>query len=294
MMEEPSPVETAHETSHETAGQTAASESADTSAEGSDSPKKRGRWRSWRRHALRRIRNAFAGWFGPPLLRLWIGSIRFRWLGDVHLREGTPSCPTPGIYLVWHQSIIGLAVTQLHSGCRLMISDHGDGELIARIVRGLGLQPVRGSTTRGGSKVLLDVLRDDKSKCLSITPDGPRGPLHSVSLGGIYLASRSQMPIYIVLMRYARFKSLPTWDRFILPAPLTRCVISVGDAIRVPPDLKRDALEEIRADIERQMLETTTKLEQEFEALWKDGVPTKDLPLQPASSPCDSPTADLQ
>ncbi len=85
----------------------------------------------------------------------------------------------------------------------MLISEHRDGEIIARIAERLGYRTVRGSTSRGAARALLG-----RRACieqggeLAVTPDGPRGPARSRSRReSPIVAQRTGAPVIAALMR---------------------------------------------------------------------------------------------
>lgn len=213
------------------------------------------------------MRNYLVGLVGPPLVRLWCGTLRVRWLGFPCRKGRLPGTPR-GIYVFWHQRMLALAGLFARSGFKVLVSQHGDGEMIARIVERLGMEAVRGSTTRGGAKAVLEILREKGDRVmLAITPDGPQGPRYHFHEGAVYLASRSGLPIHLVAASFRRFVVLPTWDGFILPRPFTKALIRIGGTVPVPPDLDRDAIEETRARIEASLRKLTEDTDREFQDL---------------------------
>lgn len=100
------------------------------------------------------------------------------------------------IMAFWHSHLLMMVYARYRKPITAVISQHRDGELIARTVGYLGAKAARGSTTRGGSKVLREVIRlagDDK--VIAFTPDGPRGPRHQAQLGMVVAAQAAQVPI---------------------------------------------------------------------------------------------------
>ncbi len=225
----------------------------------------RRRFRHWRRD----VRNRFLGWIGPWLVRLWVGTVRFRWHGP--LPSFDASGRQPVIYAFWHQRFLGFVSTHRGRGVRVLISRHRDGELLSRVMSPLGFVPVRGSTTRGGTSALRSLLREGTGGYdLAVTPDGPRGPLHCFQPGTAFLASRTGMPVVLATIAYARAFRLPTWDRFLLPWPWTRAVARVVDPIAVPPDLSDDEIETWRSRLETALRELTVETDERFEALYDE------------------------
>src|SRR6266576_3421709 len=119
------------------------------------------------------------------LIRWWMGTVRWRlaFLGEtVH-----PINPRRVrlLYAFWHESLLLPAV--LKARIHVLVSQHADGELIARICRHMGFDTVRGSSTRGGSEAMLGLMKYSRRSHLAVTPDGPRGPRRQVQLGLIFL-----------------------------------------------------------------------------------------------------------
>jgi hypothetical protein len=201
-----------------------------------------------------------------------MGSIRMRVHGDY--RGIFPLERTEGmIYAFWHQRMLPFGHTHRRTRARVLISSHGDGDLIARILGRLGLRPVRGSSTRGGSKALRELLADlGSGHDYAFTPDGPRGPPHVFQPGAIYFASRSGLPILLVTIAYARAWKLPTWDGFVVPFPFSRAVVCLEPLVRVPPELGAEEIEEWRARLEQTLRALTAGADDHFAERWAEAV----------------------
>lgn len=104
-----------------------------------------------------------------------------------------------------------------------LVSQHRDGRLIGQIVRSFGIEPVHGSSSRGGAaglRRLLDLLRG--GAMIGITPDGPRGPCYEVKPGAVIVARRTRAPMLLVGGEFTTAWRLGSWDRFYVPAPFSR------------------------------------------------------------------------
>ena len=113
----------------------------------------------------------------------------------------------------------------------MLISTHADGEIIARICEALGYRTIRGSTSRGGARALVEITRTlERGIEVAITPDGPRGPPHSIAPGTLYAAQRSNAPIVPIYVHASRAWHLATWDSFMIPKPFARLTIRVRRA----------------------------------------------------------------
>ena len=127
-----------------------------------------------------------------------------------------------------------------------MISTSRDGELQNDLFGRLGYQTVRGSTSARGAVVAALAMSKElrKGGVLALTPDGPRGPLHHVHGGVIFLAEKSGckvIPAGISAWPRIRFR---TWDNYIVPWPFGKAAMIFGEPIEVPAKLteeERDA-----------------------------------------------------
>jgi lysophospholipid acyltransferase (LPLAT)-like uncharacterized protein len=104
----------------------------------------------------------------------------------------------------------------------MLISQHGDGEIIARIIARFGHQTVRGSSTRGGATALRALIKLGRSGWdLGVTPDGPKGPRQVAKLGVVQLAKATGLPIVPMVFACSKKNSLragiATWSRIRSP-----------------------------------------------------------------------------
>jgi lysophospholipid acyltransferase (LPLAT)-like uncharacterized protein len=129
------------------------------------------------------------------------------------------------------------------------------------VCRFLGYGVVRGSSTRGGSLALLDLIDCCGRSHLGVTPDGPRGPRRQLKVGIIYLASRTGLAIVPIGIGYTRAWRFRSWDRFALPCPFSTMIGVLGEAIPIPADLDRDGLERYRRLVEERCLAVTAVAE---------------------------------
>ncbi len=148
------------------------------------------------------------------------------------------------LFAFWHARLLPLVFTHRNRGIVVLISRHRDGELIARIIEKLGFRTARGSSTRGGEEGARELLRfDEQGLLLGIAPDGPRGPAETVKPGLAWIASRTALPVVPVASAARSAWVFRSWDRFRVPKPFTRVVVSYGDPISIPAAADAEALE---------------------------------------------------
>jgi lysophospholipid acyltransferase (LPLAT)-like uncharacterized protein len=201
---------------------------------------------------------------GPVLIFLLGKSLRIEWLGKKNLnpiRENNGRV----LYACWHGRMLILSYSHRWQKIHVLISQHRDGELIARIIERLGFISVRGSTTRGGTRALFEMAKKGASGCdIAITPDGPRGPKFKVQLGAVYIAQRSEVPIIPIGNSAKRRWTLSSWDGFIIPKPFSKSVIIIGEPIYVSLEATPQQLEEKRKELEESLAELTQRADSYF------------------------------
>lgn len=132
---------------------------------------------------------------GASLVRGIAGTMRLETRGqeavDALYREGRSI-----ILAFWHAQQLMIPFGYRGAGSHVLISQHGDGEIIARIIARFGHEAVRGSSTRGGAGALRALIKLGRAgKDLVVTPDGPKGPRHVAKPGVIQLAKATGLPI---------------------------------------------------------------------------------------------------
>jgi hypothetical protein len=174
----------------------------------------------------------------------------------VHGRETVEDFAREGrryVHVFWHAHLLLMVYSYVGPRLVFMISQHRDGELIARTVERFGYEPARGSTTRGGSTALRLMLRELRSGSdIGFTPDGPRGPSRVVQPGCVAAARLGRVPLVPVAFGAERAWKLNSWDRFVIPKPGTRALLAYGEPIEASPETP---LEETRAQLEAAMRE---------------------------------------
>jgi len=196
---------------------------------------------------------------GLCLLRLvWAWSRVVHVIGAEHIAAALGQAPS-FIPVYWHQHqlfCVKLLLAQRRAGLKLgfLISPSVDGEIGAMIVRNLGGEVIRGSSSHTGARALRDYYQALAHEGVSpaITPDGPRGPPWKFKPGAVLLAQLSGRPM--IPLSYAASRAWKIkWDRFVIPAPLSRIAIAVGEPVYVPKGLDAAALERVQLDMERRL-----------------------------------------
>jgi lysophospholipid acyltransferase (LPLAT)-like uncharacterized protein len=196
-----------------------------------------------------------AGWLATKVARTLFRTLRLDYTCLGPPCDPDHAAPDDRLaYSTWHENLLLPTVVFGRPSVRVLISEHADGELLASLIRAVGMGMVRGSTNRGGVKALRKLVTDDSSfRHLAVTPDGPRGPRRVVQPGLVYVASRNGMKIVPLGVGYARPWRLGSWDRFAIPKPCSRARCIFSAPITVPPGLRAAELETYRLLVQEEM-----------------------------------------
>jgi hypothetical protein len=182
------------------------------------------------------------------------------------------------IYCTWHQRwFAGITFMPQRHPISIMVSQSQDGDFISEMIMELGWHVARGSSSKGGTKALRELVGCLK-RGISVghIVDGPRGPFGQIKPGLLTLAQISGMPIVPMAISPQSKWTFNSWDRFMIPKPFSRVVVRFDDEVYVPRKLEQEAFEQLRLRIEdrfRFLYETT-------DALWKSRSRFKAAPAQ--------------
>lgn len=197
------------------------------------------------------------------LLRLVGRTLRVRHEGESHL-DGALAAGRPAILYGLHGHLLIGACDLGRHRPYVMISESRDGERIARTVEWVGFRPIRGSSSRGGVRALLQIVRLLRGPVVAChLVDGPRGPRGEVKPGLILMAQRSGAALVPVLYAMRWKLRVGSWDRMQIPMPFGRVVARFLAPRDVPRDLTPEAAEALRLEIERDLAREELRLEAE-------------------------------
>ena len=184
---------------------------------------------------------------GVALIRLLARTWRMETVNGGELAEARRSGQRV-IFALWHGEMLPLLWHQRGEHVAIVISEHRDGEIVARIAESLGYATVRGSSSRGGSRALIGLIRAiDAGRDGAITPDGPRGPARVFAPGAAVAAYRTGALIAPIRARASSSWRLKSWDRFLIPRPFAKVRVSFGPLTGVTASSPRDAAEQAPA-----------------------------------------------
>ena len=172
------------------------------------------------------------------------------------LRKGKPE-----IIIFWHEYLFVMSPV-LPRRCSALQSPHPDGRVLAGASRLFGLRPIWGSSNRkalSGLRQLAGELKSGRSAV--ITPDGPRGPARTLSMGPVSLAQLTGAPITIVAWSAQHCWRAKSWDKMRFPKPFSPIACIWSEPVHLPRTKSKKEMEQQRLLIEAQLNELVSSLD---------------------------------
>lgn len=184
----------------------------------------------------RKIATWFTGTFGAYLIHslicLLYRTMRVSFVGHDHYRSLVES-EHGVIGIFWHGRMLMMPFLYPGRNISILISAHRDGEIIANVMKRFNFGLVRGSSKKGGSAALREMLKLLKNGSdLGFTPDGPKGPAEIVKPGVAEVARLSGKYIIPTTFSASSCIRATSWDRFMIPLPFSRVVLYAGTPVR--------------------------------------------------------------
>lgn len=203
----------------------------------------------------KRIEAALIAGAGVPVIEALGGTCHWIERGTEHLDAITRSGRQP-IYALWHGRIMAGTLYLRDRDIVVITSENFDGEWVARIIRRFGYDTARGSTSRGGSRALVQLRREMRAgRPVAFTVDGPRGPARVAQPGAAWLASATGNPILPFHVEASSFWSVNSWDHHQVPKPGSTLAAVLAPAIDVPPHATEEQIDAACRALERSLTE---------------------------------------
>jgi lysophospholipid acyltransferase (LPLAT)-like uncharacterized protein len=186
--------------------------------------------------------------------RLLFATCRMYNYGEENLINAAAS-GRPVIGSLWHYSLLPIIYRMRSYSCVAMVSASRDGEYLARLLKRLGVETVRGSRHRGGVAALKEMIRHAVAgRHCSIVADGSQGPELRAQPGSILVAARSGGLILPVVCSVSRYWCIHSWDRTLIPKPVSRIDVYCGETITAPAEADAAMVERLRLELEERLL----------------------------------------
>jgi hypothetical protein len=203
-----------------------------------------------------------AGWLVVILVRVLALTLRYRFEDRAGILNGT--LKGPQVFCLWHNRLAFavpiyrrfICPRSPRVGMAAMVSASKDGGFLAGIFEIMDVEAVRGSSSRRGAQALLELAKlAQRGFDLTITPDGPRGPIYRVQDGIIALAQVTGLPVIPCSYYFHSKVRLKSWDRLQIPLPFSRCEAILEKPVSIPREMSAAEREALRSQIEKTLLE---------------------------------------
>ncbi len=186
------------------------------------------------------LMDSFKLWFIPNFVSILIIlsnlTIRLKVTGEKEI-EDLPG-KVPLLFSAWHRYSWIMLYYLRNRNYIALTSTSRDGEYMTRILKKFGWQTIRGSSTRGGARSLIKLYKKLlHGNSTALTPDGPTGPVYKVKPGIIYLQEKTDGYIVPLGLAVRGKKEINSWDKYVIPYPFTRAVLSMGKPLKFSPEL---------------------------------------------------------
>ncbi|HTO51886.1 MAG TPA: lysophospholipid acyltransferase family protein [Myxococcota bacterium] len=208
-------------------------------------------------------------------VRLLGATLRFEY-EDNDVVADTLASGSATIIYGWHEMFLIACCDLRHYRPYIMISQSRDGGRVTRVAEKVGWRVVRGSSSRGGAKALLQMVRvlkepdDARVGCprgsavlAGHLVDGPRGPRHELKPGVVAMAQRSRAVLVPSMYATRRKWRAPSWDRLQVPLPFSRIVRRDLPARCVREDLDAAEVEKLRSELHDELVRECAAFEAE-------------------------------
>ena len=167
------------------------------------------------------------------------------------------------IFCCWHNKLfLGPHLLPRNRVINALQSSHSDGMITSLAFKYLGMNVILGSSKKGGMQAFRKMIkRLQLGESIAITPDGPKGPKEQVKEGIIKLAQISNTPIIPLVWATEKFKTINSWDDFVLPYPFSKGIYCYGKPINIKKNINVNQFELERQKLENELKRLTRILE---------------------------------
>jgi lysophospholipid acyltransferase (LPLAT)-like uncharacterized protein len=178
-------------------------------------------------------------------------TIKFKMNGWENWEAASRDGKTP-IYTFWHDRVFLATYFWQRRRIVVMTSRSFDGEYIARFIQRFGYGAARGSSSRGATGAIVEMVRLMRAGSpTAFTIDGPRGPRHVAKMGAVLLAKKTGNPVLPFTINAERSWRINSWDRPQIAKPFSRAHVHIAPPIFVPSDASDAELEAKRDELQR-------------------------------------------
>ena len=141
----------------------------------------------------------------------------------------------PIMLCVWHGRLLFPSwYIRFHAKIHIVSSRHPDSEILGRILKKWGYKLIKGSTKKGGLKVIKEMTKVfNNGGMIAVTNDGPKGPPKIAKSGSLNLAIKKNVNIITVTGSASKFWELNSWDKSLLPKPFGKIQLIISEPFKI-------------------------------------------------------------
>ena len=138
----------------------------------------------------------------------------------------------------WHGQLLTPFMNLMNKKFYGLAGMNKDGELISKIGTKLGWKMLRGSSSKGGSKIFIEIVKilRQPPSLVGITPDGPTGPEKIPKPGVIKAAQKTGALIIPVSAISTKNWQFTNWHTFFLEKPFGKIFLQYGEPLQLGPE----------------------------------------------------------
>jgi lysophospholipid acyltransferase (LPLAT)-like uncharacterized protein len=195
-------------------------------------------------------------------MKLWSLTLRYNVNGHSGIVQ--PEIDSkPVIFALWHNRIFTMPPIWLRTGGKnrstvVLTSASRDGTTLSTAMKAFGIGSIRGSSSRRAVAALIGMkkaIQEGKDVC--VTPDGPKGPRYQIQPGLLKIAQSTGSDIIPIHIQYSSAWRLSSWDRFVLPKPLSKVTVTFDKPISISKNLTEADFETAVANLEKCLIAGT-------------------------------------
>ena len=163
------------------------------------------------------------------------------------------------ILCFWHGRLLMMPLSwKKEKKINMLISEHPDGQLISKTVKYFGINSIHGSTSKGGTKAIRNIIESLKSgQSVGITPDGPRGPKMKINSAIIKIASLTGFKILPLSCSVKNKFFLKSWDKFLVALPFGKGCFAWGEPLKIKKKITKEEDLKLSNKLEKILLKLT-------------------------------------
>ena len=163
------------------------------------------------------------------------------------------------ILCFWHGRLLMMPLSwKKEKKINMLISEHPDGQLISKTVKYFGINTIHGSTSKGGTKAIRNIIESLKSgQSVGITPDGPRGPKMKINSSIIKIASLTGFKILPLSCSVKNKFFLKSWDKFLVALPFGKGCFAWGEPLKIKKKITKEEDLKLSNKLEKILLKLT-------------------------------------